>query len=179
MDLQQPLFGLGRHRVDGANVVQQGRCVAQRFDSRLQTRGHFFTRVQDLQNRLFDGIDSHLELLVALQWHLLGYLDHLGEELTVLIYLEIIHLNTFETLKNGHHRIFAHLRNRYDLYHVSQRAQRVQIFAFGIGLVVIFLCQQNNRPVFFVRRLNQFETVFLRHRDRQQNPRKQHRVLDR
>ena len=106
------------------------------------------------------------------------HLDGMSLELT-FYFVKINGLHTMKRLKNSHHRVFAHFRNRDDLQHSSHHTKRVQVVYFGLCHFAIFLCQQDQTPVILVGCFDQFQAVFLGNCNRQQHTGKQHGVLNR
>ena len=179
MDLQQALFLLGRHRVDRAYIIDHSHIVLDALDSSLQAGRRAFALIHDLNGGFPNALCRGFELKFLVdKRHSFFHHKSVGLELTVFFH-EIRGLHTMIALEDGHHRIFAHLRNRDDLQHMRHHAGREQIVCLGFCHFIVFLREQDQAPVVLVGCLNKFETAFLGHCNRHQHIRKQHRVLDR
>ena len=126
MNLQQSLFGFGRHVVDRAHIIDEGGGTIDGSNSALQTCRVTVLLAEDLQNGLFDVLDGRFELLVVLERHMFFHLQSVRLENPVFL-VHIQGLYTLKTLKNSHHRVSSHLRNGYNLNHSSQNTKRKQL----------------------------------------------------
>ena len=126
VDLQQSLFGFGRHVVDCAHIIDKGGGTIDSTNSALQTCRVAVLLAEDLQNGLFDVLDGRFELLVVLERHMFFHLQSVRLENPVFL-VHIQGLYTLKTLKNSHHRVSSHLRNGYNLNHSSQNTKRKQL----------------------------------------------------
>ena len=143
VNLQQTLLLVGRHVVDRADIIDHRRIVFDALNRGLQPGRNIVLLVHDLHDRLADTLGSCFELgFLAPQRHSFFHLQSLCLQLAVFID-EVRSLHTMITLKNSHHRIFTHLRNRNDLQHTRHDTGRVEIVFLRIGYFAVFLSQQD------------------------------------
>ena len=106
---------------------------------------------ENLLNDFLDGINSSLVLLVTLERHLLLHIQSVRFEDTAF-FQEISGLHAVETFKDSHLRIFAHFRNRNDLYNARHNTDGIEVLFGRILGIVVFLRKENERALFLVGR---------------------------